>query len=179
LTIEIEELPLAGLKLLRPRMYRDDRGYFLEMYNEQRLKQAGIGPFVQDNLSLSTKNVLRGLHLQCPEWQAKLVSVVRGRIYDVVVDIRKDSPTFGRWHGVPLSEEQHEQLYVPQGFAHGFCVLSETASVHYKCSTFYRPEQEQTLLYNDPALGIEWPVKNPILSPKDARGVPLSDLRLP
>jgi len=178
LSIEIEELPLAGLKLLRPKVYRDDRGYFLEMHNQERLASQGIGPFVQDNLSLSTKNVLRGLHLQCPQWQAKLVSVVRGLIYDVVVDIRKGSPTFGRWHGVALSDELHEQLYVPEGFAHGFCVLSETASVHYKCSTSYRPEQEQTLLYNDPALGIEWPVKNPVLSPKDARGVPLSDLRL-
>jgi dTDP-4-dehydrorhamnose 3,5-epimerase len=179
LTVDVTELPLPGLKLLRPKVYRDDRGYFLEMHNAARLESLGIGPFVQDNLSLSTRNVLRGLHLQCPQWQAKLVSVVCGRIFDVVVDVRKGSATFGRWHGVMLSDEQHEQLFVPEGFAHGFCVLSETASVHYKCNTSYRPEQEQTLLYNDPALGIEWPVRQPVLSPKDAAGVHLAALRLP
>lgn len=175
----VDDLPLPGLKLLKPRIFRDDRGYFLETHNAARFEESGLGTFVQDNLSFSTRGVLRGLHLQAPQWQAKLVSVIHGRIYDVIVDLRRDRPTFGRWHGVYLSDEAHEQLFVPEGFAHGFCVLTDVAYVLYKCSSFYRPEQEQTLLWNDPALNIEWPVREPILSPKDARGVPLSQLRLP
>lgn len=130
-------------------------------------------------MSLSTRGVLRGLHYQYPHPQAKLVFVLRGEIFDAVVDLRKSSPTFGRWHGVRLSSEDHAQLYVPEGFAHGFCVLSDDALVLYKCTDFYEPACEHTLLATDPAVGIEWPDASPRLSTKDAAGLPLSQIVIP
>ena len=178
--MEILDLPLAGLKLIRPRIFPDSRGYFLETYQQKRFATVDIGGrFVQDNLSFSTRGALRGLHYQYPTWQGKLVFAIQGEIFDVAVDIRRDSPTFGKWHGVRLNDQTHEQLYVPPGFAHGFCVLSETARVMYKCTDFYAPGEEYTLLWNDPAIGIDWPLQNPVLSDKDAQGKPLKDATIP
>lgn len=173
-------LPLAGLTLLRPRVFPDERGYFLETHNQKTLDNLGFSErFVQDNLSYSARGVLRGLHYQYPTWQGKLVTAIEGDIFDVVVDIRRDSPTFGKWHGLRLNDQTHEQLYVPPGFAHGFCVLSETARVLYKCTAYYAPGEEYSLLWNDPALGIDWPIQNPILSEKDAQGKLLKDAFIP
>ena len=177
MTIEATDLSLSGLKLIQPRIFPDARGHFLEIYHLPKWQALGVpDSFVQDNLSLSRKNVLRGLHFQYPEWQGKLITVVQGEIYDVVVDLRRDSATFGKWHGILLSGENHRQLWVPAGFAHGFCVTGGEASVIYKCSTVYNPEHEYTLLWNDPALAIEWPVREPIVSEKDSRGLRLSEL---
>lgn len=178
--LQVSDLPLAGLKLFKPRVFDDARGYFLETYQGSKFEAGGIREaFVQDNLSFSRRGVLRGLHYQYPHWQGKLVFVLQGEIYDAVVDIRRDSPTFGKWFGIVLSEENHLQLYVPPGFAHGFCVTSEHARVMYKCTDYYSPGNEHTILWNDPALGIEWPVSQPILSDKDAQGVCLKDAILP
>ncbi|MEJ5239504.1 MAG: dTDP-4-dehydrorhamnose 3,5-epimerase, partial [Limisphaera sp.] len=162
---------------IEPRVYGDARGYFLETWNERRYREAGIpGPFVQDNLSFSRRGAVRGLHFQNPSAQAKLVYVLEGEVFDVAVDLRRRSPTFGRWFGVRLSAENKRQLYIPVGFAHGFAVLSETALFAYKCTEFYAPEHEVTLLWNDPDLGIPWPVDQPVLSDKDQRGRRLRDL---
>ena len=178
--MEILDLPLAGLKLIRPRVFADSRGYFVETYQQQRFANADLGQrFVQDNLSFSTRGVLRGLHYQYPTWQGKLVFAIAGEIFDVAVDIRRDSPTFGKWYGVILDDRKHEQLYIPPGFAHGFCVLSETARVMYKCTDFYAPGEEYTLVWNDPAIGIDWPVRDPVLSDKDAQGKLLKDAFIP
>ena len=177
--IEVEDLPLRGLKLIRPAVFEDARGYFLELHHERRFAELGIEEaLVQDNLSHSRRGVLRGLHFQTPGWQGKLVSVVRGEVFDVAVDLRRDSPSFGQWHGLTLSEQNHRQLWVPRGFAHGFCVTSDEALVLYKCSSFYEPAQEHTLLWNDPELGISWPVERPLVSEKDARGRRLRELPL-
>jgi dTDP-4-dehydrorhamnose 3,5-epimerase len=178
--LQVIDLPLSGLKLIRPRLFTDDRGYFLEMLNAERYTAALDGAnFVQDNLSFSRRGVLRGLHYQSPRWQGKLVTVVTGEIYDVVVDVRRGSPTFGRWYGESLRGGTHEQLWVPAGFAHGFCVVSETAYVHYKCTDVYDPTGEYTILATDPDIGIVWPVTEPILSTKDAAGRRLKDAVLP
>jgi len=178
--MEILDLPLAGLKLLRPRVFPDARGYFLETWQQKTLANLGFSEkFVQDNMSFSKQGVLRGLHYQYPTWQGKLVLVLHGEIFDVAVDIRRDSPTFGKWYGVTLDDRRHEQLYIPRGFAHGFCVTSDTARVMYKCTDYYAPSEEYTLLWNDPAIGIEWPVRNPILADKDAHGKPLKDAFIP
>jgi dTDP-4-dehydrorhamnose 3,5-epimerase len=178
--LEIIDLPLSGLKLVRPRLFTDDRGYFVELMNNARYEEAGIPTrWVQDNLSSSRRGVLRGLHYQFPRWQAKLVTVVQGEIYDVVVDVRRQSPTFGQWYGCTLSAATHEQLYVPEGFAHGICVLSETAHLHYKCNEYYDPGGEHTLLATDPDLGIRWPIEDVVLSTKDAAGRRLKDAVLP
>lgn len=178
--MKIEDTSLVGIKLITPDVFHDARGHFLETFHTEKYATAGLDEtFVQDNLSHSKKNVLRGLHYQYPNWQGKLVQVIRGEIFDVAVDVRRDSPTFGRWYGTVLSSENRLQLYIAPGFAHGFCALSDTADVLYKCTDFYRPEQEQTLLWNDPAIGIDWPVKDPILSDKDARGQPLSEAFIP
>ena len=175
----MEDLPLRGLKLIRPAVFEDARGYFLELHHARRFAGLGVEDvMVQDNLSFSRRGVLRGLHFQDPGWQGKLVSVVRGEVFDVAVDLRRDSPTFGGWHGLTLSEQNHRQLWIPRGFAHGFCVTSDEAVVLYKCSAFYEPAQEQTLLWNDPELGIQWPVENPLVSDKDARGRRLRELPL-
>jgi len=178
--MEILDLPLVGLQLIRPRVFPDARGYFLETHQQKKFANLGFSErFVQDNLSYSTQGVLRGLHYQYPTWQGKLVFVIQGEIFDVVVDIRRDSPTFGKWYGLVLNDRTHEQLYVPPGFAHGFCVLSDTARVMYKCTDYYAPGEEYTLLWNDPEIGIDWPVKQPILSDKDAQGKLLKDAFIP
>jgi dTDP-4-dehydrorhamnose 3,5-epimerase len=159
---------LEGLLILQPKVFADERGFFLETYHSLRYRDAGIETsFVQDNLSFSKKNVLRGLHFQISQPQVKLVQVISGEIFDVAVDIRPGSSTFGKWTGVVLSEANKHQLLVPEGFAHGFCVLSESARVAYKCSTYYNPEDEGGIRWSDPEIGIDWPIKDPILSEKD------------
>ncbi len=174
--LTVWELPLAGLKLVKPQVFEDGRGYFLESYHLEKFGAEVVrDAFVQDNVSFSKHGVLRGLHYQEPHAQGKLVAVLEGEIFDAVVDIRRDSPTFGKWHGVTLSEHNHLQLYVPPGFAHGFCVTGEQARVLYKCTDFYSPGNEHTIIWNDPQIGIAWPVADPVLSEKDARGVLLRD----
>ena len=168
---------LPGLLIIGPKVFGDARGFFFEGYHRERYRAAGIEPeFVQDNYSRSRRGTLRGLHYQLAQPQGKLVQVTRGEVYDVAVDLRRSSPTFGRALGVVLNEDNHRQLYVPPGFAHGFCVTSDSADFAYKCTTIYNPADERTLLWNDPALQIDWPVIEPyILSEKDQRGIPLSD----
>ncbi len=166
--MRVTKTEIEGVLLLEPQTFRDPRGLFFETYHAQRYAEAGIhGPFVQDNYSQSVRGTLRGLHFQEPHAQAKLVMVVEGSVYDVAVDIRKGSPTFGRWYAVELSAENRRQVYVPPGCAHGFCVMSETAAFMYKCTDFYSPADERGIIWNDPALGIPWPTKEPLLSVKD------------
>lgn len=177
MSLVITDLPLSGLKLIAPKVYPDERGYFVEVHHQKKLKSEGFSEsFVQDNLSRSRRGVLRGLHYQDPHSQGKLVSAISGEIFDVAVDMRRDSPSFGKWYGVRLSEQNGQQLYIPGGFAHGFCVLSESAHVLYKCTDYYHPEAERTLLWNDPDVGIDWPIRDPLVSPKDAAGKLLRDL---
>lgn len=177
--MEFVDTTLPGVKLIRPKVYADPRGYFMETYNARAFAAGGIpAPFVQDNHSRSVKGVLRGLHYQYPNWQGKLVRAVHGAVFDVAVDIRRDSPHFGRWYGTILSDENRHQLYIPPGFAHGFCVLSEFTDVVYKCTALYEPAQDCCILWNDPDIGIDWPLTEPLLSDKDARGVRLQDVRL-
>jgi dTDP-4-dehydrorhamnose 3,5-epimerase len=166
--MKIESTPLPGVLLIKPDVFGDARGFFLETWNRRRYKEAGLDiEFVQDNMSLSRKGILRGLHFQNPNPQGKLVQALQGEVFDVAVDIRIGSPTFGRWFGTLLSEENHHQLYVPEGFVHGFCVLSDTALFSYKCTDFYNPGAEFSLRWDDPDLGIAWPIENPVLSAKD------------
>jgi len=166
---------LEGVLLIEPRVLPDARGFFFESYHADRYAAAGLpARFVQDNHSCSTPGTLRGLHYQLRHPQGKLVRVLRGSIFDVTVDIRRGSPTFGRWVGVELSAENKRQLYVPPGYAHGFCVPGEASEVEYKCTDFYAPEDEHGVLWNDPAIGIAWPVKTPLLSEKDRAYQPLS-----
>lgn len=162
------DLSLKGLKKLTPRIFRDERGFFLESYRQPLYASCGIEtPFVQDNLSFSQAGTIRALHFQSSPGQAKLVTCLEGRIWDVAVDIRPDSPTFGKWEGVFLDSETREQLFVPIGFAHGFCVLSPTALVQYKVSALYDPSTERSIRWNDPTLAIDWPTPTPILSTRD------------
>jgi len=171
--------PLSGLTYIELDVYKDPRGFFLESYHQSKYSQAGIpGPFVQSNISKSSKATLRGLHAQLTHPQAKLVQVISGEIFDVCVDIRPDSLTYKKWHGVTLSEKQPAQLYVPVGFAHGFCVISEMAIVEYKCTDLYDPSGELHLLWNDPELAITWPIQQPLLSDKDRNGVFLREVEL-
>ncbi|MBI3865419.1 MAG: dTDP-4-dehydrorhamnose 3,5-epimerase [Planctomycetia bacterium] len=166
---------LQGIVVIEPKVFEDERGFFLETFHRPRFAAAGIDvEFVQDNHSRSRQGVLRGLHYQLTRPQGKLVRVVRGSVLDVAVDLRRSSPTFGRWFGCELSESNRRQVYIPPGFAHAFCVTSDVADVIYKCTEVYVPQDERTLLWSDPALGIKWPVANPIVSAKDERGVPLS-----
>jgi dTDP-4-dehydrorhamnose 3,5-epimerase len=166
--MDVIDLPLAGLKLIKPAVFRDPRGFFIETYNRQRYLEAGIDcDFVQDNQSQSTRGTLRGLHYQSKPGQAKLVRCSRGRVFDVALDIRPTSPTFGQWHGVELADDDHAQLFVPVGFAHGYCVLSDVAEFQYKVSSPYDPAVECGLRWNDPAIGVAWPVSEPILSKRD------------
>jgi dTDP-4-dehydrorhamnose 3,5-epimerase len=166
--MKVRELDLAGVYLFEPRVFVDTRGFFMETWHATRYQQAQVPTaFVQDNYSHSTRGVLRGLHYQLTQPQGKLVWVLHGEVYDVAVDIRRGSPTFGRWTGVVLSAENHYQLYIPPGFAHGFCVLSASADFLYKCTAFYRPEDEYGLHWQDPHLGIHWPVGTPLVSAKD------------
>lgn len=168
---------LSGVFVLEPRVFGDERGFFLESYNEKVFAALGIGQrFVQDNHSSSSRNVLRGLHYQIKQPQGKLVRVVQGEILDVAVDLRRSSPTFGKWESVRLSGENKRMLWIPQGFAHGFRVVSEKAQVLYKTTDYYAPEHERTLAWNDPALKIDWALDGePTVSAKDARGVSLRD----
>ena len=175
--MKIEKTQLEGVLLIEPKVFQDARGFFLESYNKKKYMEHGIDvEFVQDNHSASTKNVLRGLHFQAVHQQTKLVRVIQGEIFDVAVDIRPGSPTFGKWVGYRLSKENRLQMYVPAGFAHGFCVTSDTAEVLYKCTDYYSPQDERGIIWNDPAIGIRWPTDNPILSPKDGKYPLLSDL---
>ena len=173
------DTPIAGLCLLEPKIHGDPRGFFVETYNRRALEAVGIDKgFVQDNLSRSRRGVLRGLHWQVGRPQAKLVSVLAGEVYDVAVDLRRGSPTFGAWWGVRLDATARRMLYIPEGLAHGFFVLSESADFFYKCSDFYSPPDERGLLWSDPALGIPWPLEGaaPIVSARDAAWPPLSGL---
>jgi dTDP-4-dehydrorhamnose 3,5-epimerase len=167
--MKITSCALPGLLVIEPNVFGDARGFFLESWNERRYGEAGVaGPFAQDNFSFSRKGTLRGLHFQNPAPQGKLVSVWQGEVFDVAVDVRVGSPTFGRWHGLRLSAENKWQFYVPPGFAHGFLVLSDTALFHYKCTDFYSPGNERTIRWDDPDIGITWPGSAPLLSAKDA-----------
>ena len=168
---------IPGVLILEPKVFGDERGFFLETFHARRYAEAGIpGPFVQDNYSRSVKGTLRGLHFQEPQPQGKLVQVVAGAVYDVAVDIRKGSPTFGKWVGVELSSENKRQFWVPPGFAHGFCVLSESADFQYKCTALYAPENDRGISWNDPDLAISWPISaTPKLSAKDAAAPRLKD----
>ena len=175
------ETSLPGVVVFEPRRYGDPRGFFVETFQAERYAAAGVSrPFVQDNLSRSSHGVLRGLHLQYPNPQGKLVSVLRGTVLDVAVDVRRGSPTFGKSVTVELSEENGRQMFVPRGFAHGFVVLSETADFFYKCDNHYSPKDEITVRWCDPDLGIDWRVSDPKISAKDAAALPLSQIqRLP
>jgi len=166
--MKIISTPLDGLLIIEPLVFEDERGYFLETHHYQRFQAAGIAcSFVQDNLSFSKKNILRGLHFQKTNPQTKLVQAVSGEIFDVGVDLRPGSATFGKWSGAIISERNKRQLLIPEGFAHGFCVLSQSAHVAYKCSDYYNPDDEGGILWSDPDIAIDWPSKNPILSAKD------------
>jgi dTDP-4-dehydrorhamnose 3,5-epimerase len=168
---------LAGVIVVEPDVHRDSRGYFLEAYNAQKYKAGGIdGPFVQDNNSRSMEGTLRGLHLQLRRPQGKLIRVIEGEIYDVAVDVRRGSPSFGRWVGVRLSGDNFKQCYVPPGFAHGFAVVSPIALVEYKCTDLYDPSDEIGIAWNDPALAIGWPVGQPFLSERDRRNPILAEV---
>lgn len=170
--MEVLPTPLPGLLLLRPKLFRDGRGWFLESYNQETLRKAGIDTvFVQDNHSLSSRGTLRGLHFQSSPGQAKLIRCTRGSIWDVAVDIRPDSPTFGNHYGVVLREDDPQQLLIPVGFAHGFLVLSETAEVQYKCSNVYNAATEAGIAWNDPDLRVPWPLEGlePVLSERDKK----------
>lgn len=174
--MEVEQLPLGGLLLLKPRVFRDGRGFFVETYSEPRYRSVGIDKtFVQDNHSQSMRRTLRGLHYQSSPGQAKLIRVTSGSIYDVAVDIRPESPTFGQWYGAILDAYEHAQLYVPVGFAHGFCVMSDLADVVYKVSSVYDAKTECGIRWNDPDIGVKWPIEDPILSERDQQTESFAD----
>jgi dTDP-4-dehydrorhamnose 3,5-epimerase len=173
--MRVVETALPGVRILEPDVHLDERGFFLESFRADWLRANGIADtFVQDNHSRSVRGTLRGLHWQWRRPQAKLIRVVAGAIFDVVVDVRRESPSFGRWVGADLSAESFRQLFVPVGFAHGFCVLSDTADIEYKCSDYYDPTGEAGLRWDDPAVGVAWPVRTPILSKRDENHPPLT-----
>lgn len=175
--MKIETTSLHGVLVITPQRFQDERGFFLENYHRERYHANGIADeFVQDNHSRSRRGVLRGLHFQVKQPQSQLVTVMRGRIFDVVVDLRRTSPTFGRWVGAELGGEGPRQIYMAPGFAHGFCVLSDFADLHYKASRMYDPHDEGGLRWNDPAVGIAWPVTMPVISPRDAKYPLLAEL---
>jgi len=175
--VNVQPTELPGVLLLEPRLFHDERGHFLELWQEERYAAAGLPTrFVQDNVSRSRRGVLRGLHFQHPRSQGKLVSVLHGEVWDVAVDIRAGSPTFGRWVGYTLSAENGRQLWIPAGFAHGFVATSPEAVFAYKCTERYHAADEATVRWDDPELAIDWPVEAPIVSAKDAEGVLLRDL---
>jgi dTDP-4-dehydrorhamnose 3,5-epimerase len=180
--MKIEKTTLEGAYLIKPRVFDDERGFFMETYSEKKFKEAGIeARFVQDNHSMSvTRGVLRGLHYQKPPYsQAKLVRVTKGTAYDVIVDLRKDSPTYGKWEGFELSAKNYYMLFVPKGFAHGFCTLENDTEFQYKCDEFYMPESEGAIIWNDSDLKIYWPIENPILSKKDNQAQKFADFNSP
>jgi len=173
--MEVVSLEIKDVKLVKPRVFEDDRGFFEQVYHERQYREAGIDVrFVQDNWSRSSKGVLRGLHYQLKNAQDKLVYVIRGAVFDVAVDIRRSSPTFGKWVGAVLSDENHHQLFVPKGFAHGFCVLSDEVDFVYKCSDFYNPGDEYGLRWDDPDLAIDWPGVDFVVALKDQKAPLLS-----
>jgi dTDP-4-dehydrorhamnose 3,5-epimerase len=175
--MNVIETRLPGVLVLEPKVFRDDRGFFLETWNRARYEAIGLpGAFIQDNVSFSRKGVLRGLHYQHPTAQGKLITVLKGEVYDVAVDIRRGSPTIGRWVGTVLSAGNMRQMFVPPGFAHGFLVLSDGALFSYKCTECYQPKDEGCVLWNDPAIGIDWPVSSPTLAAKDAAACCLADI---
>ncbi|NOY76291.1 MAG: dTDP-4-dehydrorhamnose 3,5-epimerase [Calditrichaeota bacterium] len=170
--------PLPGVLVIEPTVFEDARGFFFESYHYKRYAEHGISvTFVQDNHSRSVKNTLRGLHYQVNPGQGKLVRVVVGEVFDVAVDIRFGSPTFGKWFGTTLSAQNKKQMYIPVGFAHGFCVISDVAEFEYKCTDYYSPKDERGILWNDPDLAIDWPVKEPILSEKDKKNIRFKDIK--
>jgi dTDP-4-dehydrorhamnose 3,5-epimerase len=175
--VNVIQTAIPGVLVIEPVVHGDGRGFFVEVWHERRYRAAGIDlPFVQDNHSRSVRGTLRGLHYQVEQPQGKLVRVASGEVFDVAVDLRRSSLTFGRWVGVALSGENHRQLWVPPGFAHGFCVTSDSADVLYKCTEVHAPQHERTLKWDDPGLGIDWPLEGmPLLSPKDAAGAWLRD----
>jgi dTDP-4-dehydrorhamnose 3,5-epimerase len=177
MALKCTEKSLPGVFLIEPMVFGDDRGFFLETYHWEKYLAIGMNkPFVQDNHSHSCRGTLRGLHYQLKHPQGKLVYVIRGEVFDVAVDIRSGSSTFGQWTGTILSEKNKHQLFIPEGFAHGLCVISETADVVYKCTDLYAPGDEYGILWSDPAIGIDWPVQHPILSEKDAESPRLMDV---
>jgi dTDP-4-dehydrorhamnose 3,5-epimerase len=174
--MKITQTPLAGVVVIEPKVFKDERGFLLETFQVGRYLESGVaGTFVQDNLSHSVQGTLRGLHFQEPHGQGKLVQVIRGAIFDVAVDVRRGSPTFGRWFGVELSEDNHLQMWIPTGFAHGFFVTSPIADVTYKCTAPYVPGAGRGIAWNDPDIGITWPSDAPLLSPQDRAAPRLRD----
>ncbi len=168
MSVKVTKTNLPGLLVIEPKVFQDPRGFFLETHNIEKYVGEGVSkPFVQDNISRSGRGVLRGLHYQLEHPQAKLVSVIRGAVFDVAVDIRRESPTFGQWLGFELSDKNHRQLFIPEGFAHGFAVLSEEADFLYKCSDYYYPQSEFGIRWNDPDINIQWQTSEPVLSSKD------------
>jgi len=177
--LKVDKTALPGVVLITPRVHGDERGFFMETFHQRDFIEAGLpDQFVQDNHSRSARGVLRGLHFQYPQWQGKLVRVIAGEIFDVAVDVRLDSPTRGKWVGVNLSSENRQQLYVPPGYAHGFCVLSDLADVVYKCTSLYKPDDDRGIRWDDPEIGIEWPIKDPIVSEKDRAAGLLAELTI-
>jgi dTDP-4-dehydrorhamnose 3,5-epimerase len=173
--MNVQTTKIPGVLLIEPKVIADSRGFFMESFQKDRYYQAGVREaFVQDNHSCSRQGILRGLHYQIQHPQGKLVWVIRGEVFDVAVDLRKRSPTFGQWVGAYLNDTNRRQLYLPPGLAHGFCVMSEIAEFVYKCTDYYHPEFDRTLLWNDPQVAVDWPVREPILSEKDQRGRPLA-----
>lgn len=177
------ETALPGCIVIEPQVFGDSRGYFYESYNRSKFNALGINvDFVQSNVSRSARGVLRGLHYQWPHPQGKLVSVLEGEVYDVAVDIRRGSPTFGQWIGVMLTAENHRHFWIPEGFAHGFCVVSEYATFSYQCTDLYNAQADGGVRWNDPAIGVDWPISEPLLSDKDTKAPLLADIaedRLP
>lgn len=175
--MKLTKCSLDGIFLIEPKIFKDDRGFFLESFQNNQYEKLGISnDFIQDNHSRSRKNVLRGLHFNRNKPQAQIVTVIRGHIFDVVVDIRKDSPTYGQWFGAELSDNGIRQIYMAHGFAHGFCVLSDVVDLHYKVSQVYNPEDDGGIIWNDRFLDIRWPIMNPIISLKDQNNCALKDL---
>ena len=175
--MKIHQTSLKDVFIIEPTVFSDNRGHFLETFNTNKYRQTGIAAnFIQDNQSVSKKGVLRGLHGQMPRSQAKLVRVVKGQVFDVAVDARRKSPNFGKWVSTELSEDNYRQLFIPKGFLHGFCVLSDTAVFEYKCDEYYYPEDEITVRWDDPQIGVNWPIKEPILSDKDATAPLLGEI---
>lgn len=172
--MKVTTTKLDGALVFEPKIFGDSRGFFMETWNYQRYKEAGLDvKFIQSNLSKSAKGVLRGLHFQNPNSQGKLVQILTGEVFDVAVDIRQGSPTFGQWHGEILSGDNNKQFYIPEGFAHGFCVLSDTAIFSYMCTNVYDAAADNSLLWNDPEIDIDWPIDNPLLSDKDKNALTL------
>ena len=177
--MKVIETKIPDVLIIEPKVFSDHRGFFMETYQLQKYSCLGVeGRFVQDNLSYSKYGTLRGLHFQNPHGQGKLVSVLAGSVFDVAVDIRIGSPWFGQWVGCTISAENRRQIWIPPGFAHGFCVTSKTATFTYKCTDYYAPESEHTIMWNDPTLAIGWPIDNPVVSEKDLRGLAFEDIQV-